>query len=125
MEWEYWRKVLIFTLSILVVILAYRKMLRWVGGNSRFDDKFAFLFPLEVRDNLLLIKFELPEADTVSLSIVDEELREMERILEDVQLAAGTHEYEVDVRQWSDQRFTCILRSGNQTTEKFFRRDKA
>lgn len=122
MDWGYWRTVLIVTLVILVVILLYRKILRWVGGNARFDDQFAFLYPLEEKEtNQLVISFELPVSDTVTLTIFDELSNEQNRVLDAQTLDVGKHQYELDTSAWSDQQYTVVLKSGNQKVERFYR----
>ncbi|TVR42006.1 MAG: hypothetical protein EA392_00860 [Cryomorphaceae bacterium] len=121
MEWTYWQKVVIVLLTIIVIALAYRKFLRWVGGSARFDHRFAFLFPLEQHPgNKLVVRFELPENDAVTILVLNEQSSEIARIIEDQKLDAGKHSVEVSMSSWEGSRFTCCLVSGNQRIERFF-----
>lgn len=120
-DWAFWQKVVIVMLTVIVVALGYRQVLRWIGGSSRFDNQFAFLFPLERDDlNKLKIRFELPVADVVTLVILDEDANEVGRVVNNEKLAAGTHSYEVDTNTWSKQQYTLQLKSGNQQIERIF-----
>lgn len=121
MDWSYWQKVVIVCLAIIVVVLGYKRLLRWVGGNARFDNKFAFLFPLEWKGpGILLVRFELPEADVVTLTIFDEQDKAVDVILDRVSLEQGEHHYEADMTTLSSQTYTCVLQSGNQKVERIF-----
>lgn len=120
MDWGYWRSVLLITLSVLVVMLLYRKLLRWIGGNTGFDNKFAFLFPLERKDTTLTISFDLPEGGLVSLLILNELNAPIAQVLDQEKLAGGKHEYTIDATQLDGKKLTCLLSTGNQKLERYF-----
>lgn len=120
MDWGYWRSVLIVTLVVMVVILLYRNILRWLGGNARFDEKYAYLFPINAEDAVLSIKFELPEPSKVSLGIFDDGNTPIAQVLTDEDLAAGIHEYSIDATQLRGTALTCVLKTRNQNLERFF-----
>lgn len=120
-DWAYWQKVVIIMLSVIVVILAYRKLLRVLGGKSLFDDKFAYLHALEREANLLNIKLELPVADSVSLYVCTAESVEKIRLVDQQQIPAGVHHYQLDTFNWEKEQYTIILVSGNQTIERIFK----
>lgn len=122
MDWGYWRSVLIVTLVVMVVILLYRNILRWIGGNARFDHKYAFLFPIEENGSTLSFKFELPEKDTVSLLILNDQNTAEVYVLNEEKLAVGTYEYTIDASQLSGANLTCVLKTRNQSLERFFKR---
>lgn len=120
-NWAFWQKVIIVFLAVVVVILAYRKLLRLVGGNSRFDNKFAYLHPVKQKEiSLFIIQFELPVDDTVSLFVVDGNGIEVFRLVDQQTMEAGSHHYHLDIAGWSPQRYTLCLKSGNQTIERYF-----
>lgn len=120
-NWAYWQKVVIVMLTIVVVVLAYRRILRWVGGNSRFDDHFAFLMPLEKEaGNKLLVRFDLPVKDTISLSFIGPKSTDEVVLVNETALTAGTHQFDVDISSWEAGRYTVVLKSGNQKIERFF-----
>ncbi len=119
-EWTFWQKVVIVMLTIIVVVLGYRKLLRTIGGNSRFDDRFAFLFPLEHLNNVLVIRFDLPNEDAVTLVVLDQYQTEVGRLLDHENLARGPHQYQITTSDWKQQRYTVQLKSGNQQIERFF-----
>ena len=121
MDWGYWRSVLIVTLVVMVVILLYRNILRWIGGNARFDHKYAFLFPIEENGSTLSFKFELPEKDTVSLLILNDQNTTEVYVLNEEKLAVGTYEYTIDASQLSGANLTCVLKTRNQSLERFFK----
>ena len=119
-DWSFWQKVIIVMLTIIVVVLGYRKLLRTLGGNSRFDDRFAFLHPLVHSNGLLVIQFELPEEDSVSLLVLDQHQVEVGKLLNQESLSPGNHRYEISTSEWQQQRYTVQLKSGNQRIERFF-----
>ncbi len=121
-EWPYWQKVIIVMLTIIVVVLGYRRLLRWLGGNSRFDDHFAFLFPLEQSSGQLIVRFELPEKDTISLEILDNHSVVIKAVFTDESLAAGEHRFEVNTLAWENKQLELHLKSGNQRIVRYFKR---
>ena len=121
-EWPYWQKVIIVMLTIVVVVLGYRRMLRWIGGRSRFDDHFAFLFPLEQTSGQLIVRFELPENDTVSLEVIDDQSQVIEVIFSNKALSAGEHRFEVNTSNWNHTSLEIHLKSGNQRIVRYFKR---
>lgn len=121
-SWLYWQKVVIVMLSIIVVVLAYRKLLRWIGGNSRFDDRFAFLQPIErVSQELLIVRFELPHFDTVTLSFIDQHSKSEIVVLDEIQLESGTHQFDISTSGWNAADYSCVLKSGNQRIERMLK----
>jgi hypothetical protein len=92
MDWDYWRRVLIVTLVILLIIIAYRKLLRIVGGKERFNNKYAYLAPIkkDEQGNTVVV-FELPEDGVVSLSLSGDNENDVV-IMEKTELKSGKHE---------------------------------
>jgi hypothetical protein len=124
-EWAYWQKVVIVVLTIVLVVVAYKKLLRWVGGNSRFDDHFAFLQPIErVSAEMMIVRFELPQNDTITLIFLDEQSSAEIVVLNEMKLKSGTHEFEVNTSEWPEVVYTCILKSGNQRIERILSSEK-
>lgn len=121
-EWPYWQKVIIVMLTIIVVVLGYRRLLRYLGGNSRFDDHFAFLHPLEQINGQLIVRFELPEKDTVSLEILDDQSKVIEVVFSGESLTSGEHRYEINTLGWNTEQLELHLQSGNQKIVRYFKR---
>lgn len=122
-DWTYWQKVVIVMLAIIVVILGYRRFLRWLGGNSRFDDKFAFLHPLEQNEkNVLNVRFELPEDDVISILLFNKTDGALIEILQDSKLSSGMHSMDFDLKDIQGNDFELRLVSRNQRIERPFRK---
>jgi len=93
MDWDYWRRVLIVTLIILLIIIAYKKLLRLVGGKERFNNKYAYLAPLKTdQSGNSIVVFELPEDGMVSISVAGENNSNMAVLMEQTELKSGKHE---------------------------------
>jgi hypothetical protein len=122
-DWTYWQKVVIVMLAIIVVILGYRRFLRWLGGNSRFDDKFAFLHPLEQKEiNVLGVRFELPKDEQVSLHLLNKSDGALIEVLSDESMNSGVHVLEIDLKEFQGQDFELRLITGNQRIDRPFRK---
>ena len=74
------RTVLLVTLSIMVAIILYYRLLKYFQKNM--DKKpYAVLLPFEYREDKLLISIEIPNRTEVSLDVLDNEENSLRSLL--------------------------------------------
>lgn len=114
--------VLCVTLSLLVLAIAYRKLLQYLGRGSVNKQDFCVLYALEQdpASGEVEFYFTCEEAKDYELSILDTEMQELEKVKEGKASPGGTI-VRFDTTSLSNGLYYYCLRTANQKTMKRMR----
>jgi hypothetical protein len=114
--------VLTVSLSLLVLIIAYRKLLAYLGKGNPPKEKYCVLFGLEnpVVTGEVEFYFTSEEAKKVALEILDENMQFFHLIVEK-EFDSGGNIVRFDSTQLKNGNYYYQLRTDNQKTMKKIR----
>lgn len=114
--------VLTVSLSLLVLIIAYRKLLAYLGKGNPPKEKYCVLFGLEnpVVTGEVEFYFTSEEAKKVALEILDENMQFLHLIVEK-EFELGGNIIRFDSTQLKNGNYFYQLRTDNQKTMKKIR----
>lgn len=114
--------VLCVTLAILVLAIAYRKLLQYLGRGSVNKQDFCVLFPLEKdpASGEVEFYFTCEESKEFIFSILDAEMQEFKKVKEGKASSGGTI-VRFDTQNLSNGLYYFCLQTDNQKTMKKMR----
>jgi len=111
------RTVLLVTLSILVIIILYYKLLQYMKKDMD-RRSYPVLLPFKLSDQKLLVSIELPRNAEVSLEILDVEYNSVRSLIQGEQ-ALGEVSYEVDMEDLPvEAAFVRLSSEGHQVLRR-------
>ncbi len=110
---------LVVSLAVLVLVIAYRKLLRYLGKGAPVKEHYAVLYGLE-RPHVtgeVEFYFTLEKPRGIIFSILDNAMNEI-RVIADQDYASGGHILRFDTKALENGIYFYCLRSDNQKTMK-------
>lgn len=110
---------LIVTLAVLILVIAYRKLLRYLGKGAPVKENYAVLFGLEQPQVTGEVEFyfTLEQPRAIVFCILDSAMNEM-KVVADQDFTSGGHILRFDTRTLENGVYFYCLRSDNQKTMK-------
>lgn len=110
---------LIVSLSLLILVIAYRKLLQYLGRGSVNKQDFCVLYPLEKdpASGEVEFYFTCDETKQYSLEILDAEMQELKKVKEGEASPGGTI-VRFDTTSLSNGLYFFCLKTSNQKTMK-------
>ncbi len=110
---------LIVSLSLLILVIAYRKLLQYLGRGSVNKQDFCVLYPLEKdpASGEVEFYFTCEETKQYSLEILDAEMQELKKVKEGEASPGGTI-VRFDTTSLSNGLYFFCLKTSNQKTMK-------
>jgi hypothetical protein len=107
------------SLAILVIVIAYRKLLQYLGRGSVNKEDYCVLYPLEKdpASGKVEFYFTCEEAKQYSLEILDAEMQELAKVKEGEAHPGGTI-VRFDTASLSNGLYFFCLKTSNQKTMK-------
>jgi uncharacterized membrane protein YhiD involved in acid resistance len=114
------RDALLLGLIIMLVIVLYRRLLRFLGK----DDKAAYASLSDqqavIEDGQLKVRFHLPEQGSARIEIRDEGNKVLQVALESDELPVQEHEISIDISGFTPGKYSYHLITHNQQSQRFF-----
>jgi hypothetical protein len=112
--------ILFVTLSLLVLYIAYKKLLQYLGRGIPVADDYCVLYPVEINpvQGELEIYFTTTKSRTVSIELLDNNLSLHTKIVENKEFGEGGHIVRFDTQTISNGTYCYTLVTSNQKTIK-------
>lgn len=114
------RDALLLGLIIMLVIVLYRRLLRFLGK----DDKAAYANLSDqnavIEDGQLKVRFHLPEQGSARIEIRDDGNKVLQVALEADDLPVQDHEISIDISTFAPGKYSYHLITHNQQSQRFF-----
>lgn len=116
------RTALLITLSILLVVMAFRRFRRWVLIKDLPAINHAELLALDVQYHPARLRFliQMPQGELLQMALLDNGHQPF-HTYQDEHLANGTHELYRELPELSDGFYFFEIRSATQRTVRGFR----
>jgi len=114
--------VLCVTLSLLVLAIAYRKLLQYLGKGSLNKQDFCVLYPLEEEPSSGEVEFYFTceQPKDYEITILDTEMQELKKVKAS-KASPGGNIVRFDTSSLSNGSYYYCLRTSNQKTMKKMR----
>ncbi|MCE3296232.1 MAG: hypothetical protein K0R65_1946 [Crocinitomicaceae bacterium] len=111
--------VLCVTLAVLILVIAYRKLLAYLGRGKMPSEKYCVLYSIEANPakGELELYFTSEETKEVTLELLNDDFSPNREIVTK-EYKAGSHIVRFDSTQVANGTYFYQLRTGNQKTMK-------
>lgn len=111
--------VLLVSLSVLVLIIAYRKLLAYLGKGNPVKEDYCVLYSLEtpVASKEIEIYFTTEQPKTVAIELLTEDLS-FHSLIKEGDFGIGGHIVRLDTTQLANGVYFFCLKTDNQKTMK-------
>ncbi|MES2800112.1 MAG: hypothetical protein V4638_08845 [Bacteroidota bacterium] len=110
---------LICSLSILIIVIAYRKLIRHLGKDYISKEDFCVLYSLEtdIASDIIEIYFTASKPRTVQINLLDASMKLMQ-VIKEGEFSTGGHIVRFDTKSIEDGYYFFSLQTDNQHTMK-------
>jgi len=121
MDIELFRNLLLAGLVLILIVILYKRLLRFLAGKTLGDSYSAFLGEGIIRheEGSFGIEIEVHQKEPIHL-IVNNSSGEQAIELCNADLEAGEHDFKIDKGQLSPGRYSCELNTSNQKSLRYF-----
>ncbi len=114
------RNALLLTLIILLVIVLYKRLLRFLGKKDQAPYAHLSDELVQVRDGQIAVRFNLPEQGAMRLEVRDQGNRIVQVVIDQSDYPQQDHEVHIDVSSFAPGRYSYHLITHNQESQRFF-----
>lgn len=114
------RNALLLTLIIMLVIVLYKRLLRFLGKKDKAAYAHLADEAVSVQNGHITVRFNLPEQGKTRLELRDESNKILQVIIDEADYPQQDHEVLIDVSALSPGRYSYHLITHNQQSQRFF-----
>ena len=121
MDIELFRKLLLAGLILVLIVILYKRLLRFLTGKTSKRQYSSFLGEGVLRhgDGSFTIQINVPVEEEISLLVKDHKEETVLNLCSEI-TPAGDHSFDISTGQLQAGRYGCFLHSSHQKSARYF-----